>query len=546
MCEQSFCIQFIGPYFFNKITLKKEEITRQKIFLAALSGLLLTLSFPKTGFFWLSWFALVPLLVAVSNLSARNGFYLGFCAGLTHYLTLIYWLAHTMKTYGHLPLFLCLAVLFLFSAYLALYIAAFSLTVSRLCTTPVLCLVLVPCLWVLLEYVRSFLFTGFPWELIGYTQFQVLPIIQLSDIFGVYGVSFCIVLGNASILLLVLFLTGKRWQSKKVAKNLVTGSLATFILIFGLVWLYGTWRIRSIDDIASASPSARITIVQGNIAQSIKWDPAFQHDSTLKYIELSLRAKHLKPDLVVWPETATPFYFLHNTTLSQMVQQGIRNSGADFLIGSPSFRSANNRIEYYNSAYLIDAKGNVNGRYDKAHLVPFGEYIPFKDWLPFVGKIVEGVGDFRPGNEGSTISWRNFNLGVQICYEIIFPSLSRRMVNNDAALLVNITNDAWYGRSGAPYQHFSMAIFRAVENRRSLIRSANTGISGFIDPAGRVVAATALFEDATLTQTVPLLDEKTCYTRFGDLFVMVCLIATVAAALIPFLRPLNLKRGRTG
>jgi len=161
--------------------------------------------------------------------------------------------------------------------------------------------------------------------------------------------------------------------------------------------------------------------------------------------------------------------------------------------------------------------------------VPFGEYIPFHNWLPFLNKIVEGVGDFKPGEKGKTLQWDNNRLGVQICYEIIFPGLSRAQVINDAVLLVNITNDAWYGRTSAPYQHFSMIVFRAVENRRSLVRSANTGISGFIDPAGRVIAATPLFTDAVLTRTVPIMNQKSFYTRHGDLFAMVCLVLSLMA-----------------
>lgn len=523
-------------------TLNTAKINIHKIFLAVWSGVLLTLSFPKANIFWLAWLAMVPLLIALRNLSPKNGFYLGFCTGLVHYLTLIYWLADTMKTYGHLPPYLCLAILIFLSAYLALYLAAFSLLVNRLCSTPLICFATAPCLWVFLEYLRTVLFTGFPWELLGYTQFKVLPLIQIADILGVYGVSFCVVLGNVAVLLAFLCLTGKSWHAHAVTKRLAKGSIAAFAIIFGLVWFYGIRQIQSIDQIASNAPLANITVVQGNIDQAIKWDPAFQHDSTIKYINLSLQAKKQKPDLVVWPETAIPFYFLDNINLSQLVKKGIHDTGADFLIGSPSFRSGENSVEYYNSAYLVGADGKVYGRYDKAHLVPFGEYIPFKKWLPFLSKIVEGVGDFRPGEKGLTLPWRHYSLGIQICYEIIFPNLSRLMAQNQAALLLNITNDAWYGRSSAPYQHFSMAVFRAVENRRALIRSANTGISGFIDPAGRVIATTHLFEDAFLTHAVPILQITTFYSRCGDLFVMICLAVTLLATLPPVMRYLKAAR----
>ncbi len=522
----------------NYSKLKIRQIDISKIILAIVSGLLLTGSFPKIGVDLLAWFAIVPLLVALRNLSFKNGFRLGFLSGLVHYLTLMYWLVYTMKTYGHLPLYLCIPVLFLFSAYLALYIAIFSAILTGICRKPIVCFFMIPVLWVSLEYLRSFLFSGFPWELIGYSQFNNLYLIQISDIFGIYGVSFLIALSNAAIFITFLYLTKKNRQEWVVSKSIVARLIIFFILIFGLVWFYGKWRIESIDNLISASPSVSVTIVQGNIDQEKKWDTAFQNETTEKYIKLSLLAKEHKPDLIVWPETATPFYFLYDIKLSNMVQKGIYDIDADFLIGSPSFVRSKNSVEYYNSAYLISSSGKVSGKYDKVHLVPFGEYIPFKKWFPFLGKMVEQVGDFRAGNKGNTISFRNYELGLQICYEIIFPDLSRAMTKNNALLLVNITNDAWFGKTGAPYQHFSMAVFRAVENRRSLVRSANTGISGFIDPAGRVIAQTDLFQEAVMTKSMPLLNKTSLYTRFGDIFAIVCLIATAILIMILYGRPL--------
>jgi apolipoprotein N-acyltransferase len=522
--------------------LKTNRINKLKIVLAVSSGFLLTLSFPKTGISWLAWFALVPLLVAIRDISPKEGLYLGLCAGFVHYISLVYWLAYTMKTYGHLPLYLSVLILLLLSAYLALYVGIFSFAFIRLCTNPSFVLIAIPLIWVSLEYIRTFFLTGFPWELIGYTQFDTLHMIQIADIFGVYGVSFCIALSNAVIFLAFLYFTKNKWQEKAVKTRLTAGSIISLVLIFGLVWFYGKWRIQSIHELTSDSPSVRVTVVQGNIGQDKKWSPAFQRASTEKYITLSLSAKDQKPNIIVWPETATPFYFLYNRGLSKIVKKGINDTGVDFLFGSPSFRRWKNKIEYYNSAYLVSPEGNIFGKYDKVHLVPFGEYVPLKKFLPFLGKIVEHVGDFRSGEKGHTIKWGEYRLGIQICYEIIFPNLSRAMAKNNAALLVNITNDAWFGRSSAPYQHFSMAIFRAVENRRSIIRSANTGISGFIDPIGRVVASTQLFTDAIMTRTVPMLNDKTFYTRFGDLFGIACLALTLIASLYQSVRYLSQAR----
>jgi apolipoprotein N-acyltransferase len=503
--------------------LERDKLDRTKLFLAVSSGLLLTLSFPKNGISFLAWFALVPLFAASRNLSFKNSFSLGLLAGLAHYLTLTHWLAHTMSTYGQLPFYVSWPVLFLLSFYLALYIAIFSMSVTCLCSGPISLFPTAPLIWVSLEYIRSFLFTGFPWELLGYSQFNMLHIIQISDIFGVYGVSFCIVLFNTTLFLIYLNLTGKDWEEKNIGIKQAVKATAAVAVIFVAVWGYGARRIHRIQELVVNSPSIKATIIQGNIDQAKKWDPAFQRSSILKYIRLSLLSKKLHPDLVVWPETATPFYFTRNIELSKLVLSGIRETGADFLIGSPAFSVEENKIEYFNSAFLVDAAGNVIGRYDKSHLVPFGEYVPLRKWLPFVGKMVEGVGDFRAGEKGRTLRWRHFRIGVLICYEIIFPPLARALVQHNASILFNLTNDAWYGKSSAPYQHFSMAIFRAVENRRSLVRAANTGISGFIDPSGSVIESTGLFKDAVITQKVPMLEMKTFYSRFGDVFAMACL-----------------------
>ena len=491
---------------------------------AVLSGLLLTCSFPNIGISWFAWFALVPLLICLRDLPPKQSFYLGFLTGFIHYLTLAYWLAYTMRTYGHLPAYLCVVILFALSAYLALYVAVFSAAVAGLRKKPLTCLFIISFLWVCLEYIRSFLFTGFPWEFIGHSQFRSLNIIQISDILGVYGISFLIVLSNTTIFLVFLCLTQKKRQGRKISKSIAAGSIFIFIIIFCFYWLYGKRQIKSVDELSKSAGSAHVTIVQGNIDQSKKWDPRFQAETTIKYINLSLSAKDHHSDLIIWPETATPFYLIYNTELTQPVQKAVQDIGTYFLIGSPSFIQVNGNIEYYNSAYLIDQEGNVRDKYDKVHLVPFGEYVPFNKWLPFLGKIVAQVGDFRSGIKGDTIQWGGNKLGVQICFEIIFPNLSRAMVKNGALLLVSITNDAWFGKTGAPYQHFSMSVFRTVENRRAFVRSANTGISGFVDPVGRIIAKTDLFQEAVMTRFVPLLDKITFYTRFGDIFAKLCLV----------------------
>ncbi len=524
--------QFSGIFESTYRLLKTDPITKQNIFYATISGLLLTGSFPGIGISWLAWFALVPLLISLNNLSPKESFRLGVLAGLVHYLTLMYWIAYTLKTFGHLPLYLGIPILFLFCAYLTLYLGVFSWMMARFAPKPVLSLFVTPVFWVSLEYIRSHLLSGFPWELIGYSQYKVLHLIQISDILGVYGISFLVVFCNATILMAFLFIRKRKWQGTKVNKHLAAGAVSVFGIVFAIVWFYGKWRINWIDQLALISAFSRISIVQGNIDQKIKWDPRFQIATTDKYIGLSLKAKKENPDLIVWPETAAPFNFLNDIALTKKVQKGIRETDTSFVFGSPSFKPGENIVKYYNSAYLVDSDAKVLGRYDKAHLVPFGEYIPFKKWFPFLGKMVEQVGDFWPGKSGSTLNWGEYRLGMLICYEIIFPNLAREMVKNKALLLINITNDAWYGKTSAPHQHFSMAVFRAVENRRALVRSANTGISGFIDPAGRIVSSTSLFKDAVMTRSMTLINTATIYTRIGDAFAWLCLAVTLLVTIL--------------
>ena len=501
-------------------------------FIAALSGLLLTAAFPKIGLDWLAWFALVPLLYTLKDQPAGAGFRLGFITGLVHFLTLLYWLVPVMRTYGYLPAYLSVLILLLLAAFLALFVASFAAILSKVGKNPVRCLVMIPLLWVALEYLRSFLFSGFPWELLGYSQFNRLQLIQISDILGVYGLSALIALVNGAVFITLLYLTKRRWLDAKITKRLVAGAVIALILGIALSWSYGHWRLKTIDHLIEISPKTRVAVVQGNIDQAVKWDPAFQIDTVKKYNRLSASITKQRPDLIVWPESATPFYFLYDIKPTELVFEGIQQTTADYLIGSPSFVQTGDVVRYFNSAYLISPLTKHMSKYDKTHLVPFGEYVPLKKWLPFLGKIVAQVGDFKAGKEGKTLLWKTEQVGVQICYEIIFPRLSRAMAKNDASLLINITNDAWFGKTSGPYQHFSMTVFRAVENRRALVRSANTGISGFIDPAGRVLDSTPLLQDAVLARSIPLLKTKTVYTRIGDLFAQLCFASALIVGLL--------------
>jgi apolipoprotein N-acyltransferase len=239
---------------------------------------------------------------------------------------------------------------------------------------------------------------------------------------------------------------------------------------------------------------------------------------------MSLSKAPVGRGLIVWPETATPFFFQEEFNLSSVVRTIPRLSSDWLLFGSPSYLAEGSRTFYMNSAFLLSPDGKISGKYDKMHLVPYGEYVPLRNFFPFINKLVAGIGDFRKGEGINPLNIGNHSLGILICYEGIFPELSREYKARGANLLVNITNDAWFGRTSAPYQHLSMTVFRAVENRIYFLRSANTGISAIISPTGQIIKKTGLFERSVLRGSVKFLDRKTIYALYGDIFVYICLV----------------------
>ncbi len=507
----------------------RRPIDRTKLFLAVVSGMTLTAAFPRTGLFFLAGAAYVPLLLALRDVDAWAGFRLGLVSGMAHALSLLYWIAPTISTYGHIPMAVAVGILMLLAVYIALYTAAWAALAIYTGQSPLLMPVVLPAFLAGLEYLRGHLLTGFPWGFLGHSQYAFRPLVQMADVTGVYGLSFVLMMINASLFLLLLWRSGKRWQGHPVSRRAAAGWGWVVLGVVAAAIVYGQVRTGQIEKRAAGAPRVKVAIVQGNIPQTVKWDPAFQISTTKKYIQLSQQAAAGRPDLVVWPETATPFHMHHHKVLTGMVSRGVQAAGTHFVIGSPFFTRQGHRMNYYNSAFLVAPDGGIGQRYDKAHLVPFGEYVPLRRWLPFVGKLVAQVGDFVAGSPGQVLKWREHRLAPLICYEAIFPALTRAAALNGADLLVNLTNDAWYGRTSAPYQHLSLCVFRAIESRRSFIRAANTGISGFIDPTGRIENTTGLFVDALASHDVPALTHQSIYTRIGDAFAWLCLAATALA-----------------
>jgi len=505
-----------------------------RYFPAMASGFLLTLGFPDPGLFWLSFFALVPLWTALENRSAGQGFKLGLVTGLIHFLCLIYWLVPTLTVYGGLTFGLALATLILLSLYLALYPALFAWILTKVRAPTVLAPLWGATVWVGLEFIRTHALSGFPWGVLGYSQYANPLLLQMADIFGVLGISFVIVACNGS--LAMAWPLVRRWKgickcgqkhpdtAPGLAPGLALIPLACSLGLLAMALGYGALRLPEVRKMEASAYQATIAVIQGNFQQDQKWSPEFKTETVNRYGELSLASA--PADLIIWPETALPFYYGRDPVFSSQVDEIVRQARSFFLVGSPAAKIDGNTVEYYNRAYMLTPMGLVNGYYDKSHLVPFGEYVPFQDLLFFVEKITAQAGNFSSGTTGKTpLAFGTHATGVLICFEILFPDISRHFVLNGADLLTTMTNDAWFGKTAAPAQHYAIAVLRAVENRRSLVRAANTGISGFILPTGETCAATGLFESAGLVRTVPTLTQTTFFTRHGDLSGLAAMVA---------------------
>ena len=494
-----------------------KPLSRKKILYSILSGVMLTVSFPPGKLDWIVWFALVPLLKNLEKESYSHAFTLGLITGLAHYLTLMYWIVVVLKTYGGLHFVLSFGVLLLLSLYLSLYPALFSLLICYVKTTRFKAF-MIASLWVSLEYIRAKVLTGFPWCLLGYTQYKHLNLIQIADLVGVYGLSFLIVIFNAFIFSLLF--DGHSQGQKRIFK----WEVLIILLMAVLTLTYGYHRVSASKGDNKKQKSVKLSIIQGNIDQSIKWNPAYQEKTIDLYQKLTRTTYRFKPHLIVWPETSVPFFFQNRTRFSNKVFEISKESEAHLIFGSPAYRQENRKTIYYNRAYHLSPNGALIDYYDKVHLVPFGEYVPLKKFLPFVHRLVPAAGDFASGKEVAPLKLPNLSAGILICFEVIFPELARTHTKKGAEILVNMTNDAWFGMTSAPYQHLSMAVFRAVENGRLLIRAANTGFSAFISPQGKIITQSSLFRKEILNHEERLMDAPlSFYTRYGDLFAIVML-----------------------
>ena len=447
-----------------------------------------------------------------------RAFLLGWLTGIVHFGFTVSWVVEVMYLHGGLPLPLAWAVMLLLASYLALYPALCAVLTARAVRLFGLSgLWLAPVCWVATEWLRGWVGGGFPWALLGTSQATVTPVIQLASVTGVFGVSALVALVSAAAAVTALTNQPRqRWAAAGV------------LVLVAAVTAMGTWRIAG-GSLVTQGPVLKVGLLQGNVQD--KWNPRFRQEILDRYLRLTRQVITVGARLVVWPESSTPFFFEAEPADAEPIRALARSTRTSMVIGTDQFERdpAGDRI--YNSAVMVGDDGTSRGTYRKMQLVPFGEYVPLKKLLFFVGPLVEKVSDFSAGTDPVVLESAGVRTGVAICYEVVYPWIPRAFAARGAQVLTTITNDAWFGQSSAPYQHFEQASVRAVEQGRYLIRAANTGISGVVDPYGRVLQASALFEEAALTADVRLIPDRTIYSYLGDVVAWICAAGAAGVAL---------------
>lgn len=500
--------------------------------------MLFALAMPKPALAPLGWVALAPLCVAIARTAARpdpsgrRPFVLGLITGLVMFAGTVSWTSDVLAIFGGLNAALAWALAGLLIAYLAIYPALFGLALSTAVRRGgVPALALAPVVWIATEWLRGTLFTGFPWVLLGYSQTDTLAPLQVASVVGILGLSGLVACGSAA-LAIVSLPAGRSTRRGRLA-------VVALLAVIGAGWVWGQARLGR--EALLQGPVARVGLVQGNVPQGQKWDPAYRDDILQRYLRLTREVAATGVDFVVWPESSTPFVFGRDALPTEIMRAALVRTGVPVVFGSDEVVGAK---EFYNAAFVIDAGGEIRGSYRKMQLVPFGEYIPVRTLLFFAQPLVEGFSDFSAGQRLTLLPVGAHRLSVAVCYEAVFPWLSREAVRQGSQLLTTITNDAWYGTSAAPYQHFQQARVRAVETGRYLVRAANTGISAVVDPYGRVQVQSPLFETSTYVGQVRWLDGVTPYVRLGDSLAWACMLVTTWLLLLPWWE--RLRRGRPG
>lgn len=501
---------------------------RQNLFFSLLTGLLLSFSFPPFRLGFLAYVALIPFFLLLEQSDYKTSIRWGFLTGLFINIGTLYWI-NWVTVPGAIAAILYLPVYFIIYAVLHTFVR------KRLGTNQLY--IWVPFLWTGIEYFRSLGVLGFPWNSLAYTQSYYLALIQYVSFTSVYGVSLWVVTINVIILMLIKNFSNYR----KIVIYFIV-----LVMLFLIPWLYGKMIMPESED--AREEQIRVALIQGNIDPYLKWDDEFLQDNLKIYDKLTRQSAEFSPQLIIWPETAIPDYFRSSTLYLDGVKSVVSELNIPLITGAPDYRFfEDSEYKTFNAVFLVKPNRSDLQIYHKIHLVPFGERVPFTERFPLLKNFLEqfemGEGNFSPGSKVVSFKVpivRNDSLAnnlspkrdhilapAVVCFESVFPELVRKFILNGSDILIVITNDAWFERSSAPYQHAQMAVFRAIENRVSIARCANTGVSMFIDPFGRTQSRTPIFEDRVLVDEIPLRWQTTFFTRHGNVF-------TIAVSLLNF------------
>jgi apolipoprotein N-acyltransferase len=500
--------------------------------LAILSGFLLLLAFPTFDLGWLAWVGLVLFFIAISSRSAKSAIFLSYVFGIVFMTGLYRWIfeAPGYHLYHHAILMVCFGLYFgLFGGIANLISRTLGAAWAHLA---------MPFGWVAMEFVKSNLsFVALPFPILAHSQYPYINLIQITSLTGTYFLSFLIVLFNSALAAIILRSLYRSTAHGKVSgipsRRGTFGLVLLSVTLLALVLIHGYFVL---PQRPMSGRSLTVSVVQGNIDREKKKDPR-KHATFImqKYSELTEKASLDRPELIVWPEAATPGLILKNSYILNQMVMIARRENTHFLIGSseyPKFTTEKfDPKKIGNTALFFSPQGRVLGQYLKIRLIPFAEYIPYRESIPWPEFIVpRNKASDVPGQEYTLFDLDGTKFGAVICSECTFPDLFRRFVKKGAAFMVNITNEGWFGET-ALHQKVAASVFRAVENRIFLVRATNTGISCFIDPYGRITGRVQKDEKDTLvegylTRPVYLSDEITFYTRYGDLFAYLCLLVS--------------------
>ncbi|MGC1944731.1 MAG: apolipoprotein N-acyltransferase [Candidatus Acidiferrales bacterium] len=499
-----------------------------RVLLALGSGIALALSFPNYNLPLLAWFSVGMLVLASVGAPPREAPRFGLLHAFVFYPICLPWIATVMKQYGNVDPWLSAGILSLFGIAGGIIWSTFSMSVAFVARRKGIALacVLAPFFWVMLEFARTHLpFIGFPWNLTGYAARNSLALLQLTPVTGIWGLSFVIAAYGSFLAYAVLA------RKLRVWKAAVAVTVALLVIAIGGSYL-----------IPTATPRHVAHLVQTNFPQSEHYRADWMqlHAGELDQLaEISIEAAKKNPGLIVWPEVPAPFSLQDPPFAARMIRIA-KESGSEFLVGVVDWQknapgSGQNQWSAYNSAVLLDASGRRTYAYYKVHLVPFGEYVPLRQWLTFAGRLTADISDFTAGTQYA-VGHADRPFGTFICYEAIFPNEIRRFAANGAELLINISNDGWFGRSAAPAQHLMMARVRAIESRRWLLRDTNNGYTVAVDPYGRVVASLPTDIRGELEAPYDFRADITPYVRFGDWLCWLCVVASICILFLALTR----------